>query len=125
MTTIRMRLGEQGERMASNHLLNQGYTILEKNYRCRHGEVDIVAQQGAEVVFTEVRTRRSVQFGTPQESITKTKAKHLIATSQHYLERHSLTDIDWRIDLVSINWPQGSAEPGIEHLEYAVGDGWA
>ena len=107
--------------MASDHLLNQGYTILEKNYRCRYGEVDIVAQQGAEVVFTEVKTRRSAVFGTPQESITQAKAKHLIATSQHYLERHSLTDIDWRIDLVSINWPLGSATPGIEHLEYAVG----
>ena len=117
-----MRLGENGERMASRHLLNQGYSILEKNYRCRYGEVDIVAQQGAELVFTEVRTRRGTEFGTAQESVTATKAKHLIAASQHYLERHSLTDLDWRIDLVSINWPPGGAAPSIEHLEYAVED---
>ena len=61
----------------------------------------------------------------PQESITSTKAKHLVAASQHYLERHSLMDMDWRIDLVSINWPRGSAAPGIEHLEYAVEGGQA
>ncbi len=120
-----MRLGARGERMASRHLLNRGYAILEKNYRCQYGEVDIVAQQGAELVFTEVRTRRGKEFGTAQESITSTKAKHLIATSQHYLERHSLRDIDWRIDLVSINWPLGGAAPGIEHLQYAVEDGQA
>ena len=123
MVTSRMRLGESGEQMASRHLLKRGYAILEKNYRCRHGEVDIVAQQGAELVFTEVRTRTGSEFGTAQESITSIKAKHLIAASQHYLERHSLTDIDWRIDLVSINWPPGGAAPGIEHLEYAVEDG--
>lgn len=120
-----MRLGESGERVARRHLLDRGYAILEKNYRCRYGEVDIVAQQGAELVFTEVRTRRGTEFGTAQESVTSTKAKHLIAASQHYLERHFLTDIDWRIDLVSINWPPGGAAPGIEHLEYAVEDGQA
>ena len=112
--------------MACRHLLNRGYAILEKNYRCRYGEVDIVAQKGAELVFTEVRTaRHGTEFGTPQESITSTKAQHLIAASQHYLERHSLTDTDWRIDLVSINWPPGGAAPGIEHLEYAVEEGQA
>ena len=120
MVTFKMRLGERGERMAGDHLLNRGYAILEKNYRCRYGEVDIVAQQGAELVFTEVRTRSSTAFGTAQESITSTKARHLIAASQHYLERHSLTDKDWRIDLVSINWPPGAVSPGVEHLEYAV-----
>lgn len=109
--------------MAHRHLLSRGYAILEKNYRCRYGEVDIVAQQGTELVFTEVRTRRGTEFGTPQESITATKAKHLIATSQHYLDRHSLTDMDWRIDLVSVNWPPDGAAPGIEHLEYAVEEG--
>ena len=111
--------------MASRHLLNRGYAILEKNYRCRYGEVDIVAQKGAELVFMEVRTRRSLEFGTAQESITSTKAKHLIAASQHYLERHCLADIDWRIDLFSINWPPGGSAPGIEHLEYAVEGGQA
>ena len=116
-------MGERGERMARHHLLSRGYTILENNYRCRYGEVDIVAQKGAELIFTAVRTRRGAEFGTAQESITSTKAKHSIATSQHYLERHSLTDVDWRIELVSINWPPGGAAPGIEHLEFAVEGG--
>ena len=57
-----MRLGEIGERMARRHLLNRGYAILEENYRCQYGEVDLVAQQGAEFVFTEVRTRRGTEF---------------------------------------------------------------
>ena len=56
--------------------------------------MDIVAQLGDKVVFTEVRTRRSAMVGIPNESITQAKAKHLIATSQHYMERHSLIDID-------------------------------
>ena len=107
--------------MARNHLLEQGYTILEKNYRCQYGEIDIVAQQDVELVFVEVRTRRSAKFGTARESITPTKAEHLITASQHYLEQHSIPGIDWRIDLIAINWPPGSSTPGIEHLEYAVG----
>ena len=125
MATSRMRSGERGERIAGDHLSHRGYAILEKNYRCRYGEIDIVAQQDANLVFVEVRTRRSAAFGTAQESITPAKAAHLIAASEHYLERHALEDTEWRIDLISLNWPAGTSMPVIEHLEWAVGAGQA
>ena len=67
--------------MAGRFLQEKGYRLLDANYRCRWGEVDIVAQEGDELVFVEVRTRRGVEYGTPEESVTAAKSRRLIATA--------------------------------------------
>ena len=67
--------------MAGRFLQEKGYRLLDANYRCRWGEVDIVAQEGDESVFVEVRTRRGAEYGTPVESVTAAKARRLIATA--------------------------------------------
>ena len=82
MSTPRIRLGNRGEQLARQYLQEQGYRILATNYRCSWGEIDIVAQEESEIVFVEVRTRRSAEFGTPEESLTPAKAQHLIASAQ-------------------------------------------
>jgi putative endonuclease len=102
MTSARIGLGRRGEELASAHLAGCKYAIVERNYRCPHGEIDLIARQGTFLVFVEVRTRRGVRFGTPEESITTRKRAHLIAAGQHYLQEHNLVNVDWRIDFVSV-----------------------
>ena len=92
------------------------------NYRSRWGEIDIVAQQGEELVFIEVRTRRGDAFGTPEESVTPAKSRRLIATAQDYLQTHGLEQSQWRIDLVSIRLDVAGKLLGVNHLEHAVGE---
>ena len=120
MTTHRIRLGKWGEGVAGRFLQEKGYVLLETNYRCRWGEVDIVAQEGDDLVFVEVRTRRGVQYGTPEESITAAKARRLVATAQEYLQEHGQDHAGWRIDLIAIRLDGDRRVPDIAHLRYAV-----
>ena len=120
MTTSRDRLGRWGESHARRYLEGKGYTVSATNYRCRWGEVDIVAQQGEEIVFIEVRTRRGAAFGTPEESVTAAKSRRLAATAQHYLESKGLEQSQWRVDLVSIHLDVGGKLLEVNHLENAV-----
>ena len=113
-------MGEWGEGVASRFLQDRGYRITETNYRCRWGEVDIVARDGDELVFVEVRTRRDTEYGTPEESITAAKAQRLVATAQEYLQCHGGEDLDWRIDLVSIRLGRGRQLRDISHLTNVV-----
>ena len=120
MPTSRTRLGTRGEELARRFLQEQGYTILTTNYRCSWGEVDIVARDGEELVFVEVRTRRSADYGTPEESITAAKAQRLVATAGDYLQQHADAEASWRIDLVSIRMGPGHRSPRIDHLRHAI-----
>ncbi len=120
MSTDKVSLGRLGEEVAGRFLRDQGYQILTTNYRCPQGEVDIVARDGEEVVFVEVRTRRSQGFGTPQESLTRPKMRRLVATCQDYLQGYGGADTNWRIDLVSVRLDAGNRVEDIDHLRYAV-----
>ena len=120
MSTPRGRLGQWGEGHARRYLEAKGYTVAATNYRCRWGEVDIVARHGEELVFIEVRTRRGAAFGTPEESVTPAKSRRLIATAQDYLESNGLEQSQWRIDLVSIKLDASGKLLEINHLEHAV-----
>ena len=124
MTVSRVRLGKRGEDLAAGYLRSVGCGILTSNYRCPWGEIDLVARDGEELAFVEVRTRRNASYGTPQESITRRKAEHLMATAQHYLQNHApgmdRGNLSWRIDLVSICLEGGKGSPQIDHIKYAV-----
>ena len=116
----RQRLGNWGEGVARRFLEREGYRVLDTQYRCRWGEVDIVATEGGELVFVEVRTRRGTRFGTPQESIAPSKASRLESTAQHYMAKNGLTHSNWRIDLVSILLDSGGLVQEVSHLKHAV-----
>ncbi len=122
MSSSRVRRGRQGERLARQYLGQAGYRILAANYRCPWGEIDLVAQEGAELVFVEVRSRRGSGYGSPQESITPEKMERLQATAQDYLQNHTpergRDNLNWRIDLVSIRFD--ATPPLLEHLKHAV-----
>ena len=120
MPTPRTKLGSWGEEQASQFLQDKGYQILTTNYRSSYGEVDIVAQDGNELVFVEVRTRRSEKFGAPEESLSKAKVQRLVNTCQDYLQNTAREDTSWRLDLVCLYLGQGRQVRRIQHLEHAV-----
>lgn len=115
-----MRLGRRGEDLAAARLTELGYTLVGRNYRCAHGELDLIARLGDVWVFVEVRTRRGSRFGTPEESITPRKQAHLIAAAQHYLQAHALAEVPWRIDAVAIAVGPGGQVDRIDVIENAV-----
>ena len=95
---------------------------MASNYRCRWGEIDLIARDGREWVFVEVRTRRSDAYGLPEESITSGKARRLTLTAQEFLaQRRTISEEpEWRIDLVAIRLGPGRRVVSIGHLENVV-----
>jgi putative endonuclease len=116
----RKALGDWGERTAAGYLEKHGYLILDTNYRCTWGEVDLVAQKGDCLVFIEVRTRRGDAFGTPAESVTSQKQERLVATAETYLQTLESPPPEWRIDLITITISGEKKAPRLEHLPNAI-----
>ena len=109
--TARQSLGRLGERLAADALEKRGYRILEQNFRCRYGEIDLVAEDGQDLVFVEVKTRRGTLYGRPEEAITSHKARKLQEVAGYYLDLHQLPDCAWRIDVVAVQFsPTGKLE---------------
>ncbi|MCJ7743830.1 MAG: YraN family protein [Dehalococcoidales bacterium] len=114
--------GILGEKIARDFLKKRGFRILETNYRCPEGEIDIVARQKDSLVFVEVRTKTSREFGSPEESITLAKKAKMRATAARYLQTHQNLPPSWRLDVVAVELgPKG--KPGrVELIENAVGE---
>ena len=121
MPTARSLLGERGEGMARAYLKSKGYELVTNNFRCPQGEVDIIAKDGPCLVFVEVRTRRRVSwYGTPQESISKSKRQKLIATAETYLQSIPSAPEDWRIDVIAIRLDKKGSVWPVDHIENAI-----
>ena len=120
MPTPRTKLGTWGESLACRFLQGKGYQIVVSNYRNRHGEVDIVAQHGEELVFVEVRTRRPGSYGAPEESLSPAKVRRLLNTCQEYLQEGALDGAAWRVDLVCIYLGRGGRVQDVQHLTHAI-----
>jgi len=120
MSKSRRALGQLGEELATRHLQRLGYVILQRNYRCTSGEMDIIARDKDRLAFVEVRTRRSATFGTPEESVTPRKQERLANIARTYLEEQGYVDVDWGIDVVAVELtPRGQVQR-IELLRNAV-----
>ncbi|MFC1981593.1 YraN family protein [Chloroflexota bacterium] len=96
----RRDVGILGEKLARDFLERRDYNILQTNYHCPEGEIDIIAGHGDFLVFIEVRTKRSLEFGSPEESITPAKMERLRAVAAHYRQTHDNLPSPWRIDVV-------------------------
>ena len=114
--------GILGEKLAKDFLKKQGYRIKETNYRCPEGEIDIVARHKDYLVFIEVRTKKSLEFGSPEESITPTKRGRLRAVASHYRQTHNDLPPLWRIDVVAVELDQKGKLLRIELIANAVGE---
>lgn len=113
----RKELGKAGEEIAAQYLTSRGYRILTRNYYTRYGELDIVCQKDRSLVFVEVKTRRSVQFGTPEESITPRKIEHLKKAAMLYMNNHPSAFKEMRFDIISILFADNERQ--INHIEAA------
>ena len=102
MSDHRQSLGKRGEAYAADYLTAHGSAILDRNWHCPLGELDLVTERDGQLIFVEVRTRQTDRLGTPEESITPAKRAKLIAAAQTYLDEHDQADRDWRIDVVAI-----------------------
>jgi putative endonuclease len=118
----RKTTGRMGEQLALGFLKKKGYTIVETNYRCHYGEIDIVARQKDCMVYVEVRTRTSLEFGTPEDSISYYKALHMAHAAEYYQLHHRGIPEDWRVDLVAIELDSKNQIKRIEQVENALGD---
>ena len=121
MINSRQELGKRGEEMACDFLREKGYLILEKNYRTRYGEIDIVAEKEGTVVFVEVKTRATGTFGWPEEAIDARKQHKLALTAEHYLAVHHLYNKNYQIDSVGIVFGNGGEIREIRQEENIVG----
>ncbi len=96
--------GNYGETLACEYLKKQGYSILERNYRIRGGEIDIVAKEGSTLVFVEVKTRWSYEYGLPVESVTPWKIRSLLKTARFYVQKINWGDKEYRLDFVGVDF---------------------
>ena len=116
-----LALGEAGEEMAVRHLEKMGYRIVERRVRFRRGELDIVARDGGEWVFVEVKARSGKRMGTPEEGMTRQKTARMCRAVLEYIANHGLENEPIRLDLVAIDMNAGAA-PAIAH--YPGGVSW-
>jgi putative endonuclease len=114
--------GEAGETLACSHLQEKGFQILDRNYRCRSGEVDVVARHGESTVFVEVKERHGRSHGEGFEAVTFGKRRRLIRAARIYAATHGLTETPMRFDVISVDWD--GERPVIRHDQDAFdGDG--
>ncbi|HET8646535.1 MAG TPA: YraN family protein, partial [Vicinamibacteria bacterium] len=105
--------GRPGEDLACRHLADSGFAIVQRNFRCRSGEVDVIAREGDTTVFVEVKERRGTSHGQGHESVTFGKRRRLIRAARLYAAVHGLDEQPLRFDVVSIDWDEQG--PRVRH----------
>jgi len=111
-------LGERGEAIAAAYLKGQRFTIIERNFRCKGGEVDIIARDGKTLVFVEVKTRRTLTFGPPQMALTPFKQRQISKVALTWLAKKKQFGASARFDVIAIVVPDHQV-PEIEHIRNA------
>lgn len=112
--------GQWGEDLVAEDLRRKGWTVTARNFRCRMGELDIVAKNERYLIFVEVKLRKSAQFGAACEAVTPSKQRKLMAAAQYYLMSHP-TKLQPRFDVAEVYAPQGvqTERPSISYIENA------
>lgn len=116
----RRELGQQGEALASDFLARRGYRVVARNHRTRFGELDLVVQDGPEMVFVEVKTRIGGDQTAPEESVSPAKARRLARLAEAYLMDHGREEMMWRIDVVAVLLDREGRLRRIDHLRNAL-----
>ncbi|NPV28181.1 MAG: YraN family protein [Firmicutes bacterium] len=116
MALKRRETGLKGEEIALSFLSSLGYRLLAKNFRCRLGEIDLIMQDGPVTVFVEVKTRRNLLYGTPQEAVSPAKQAKIRRLAQYYLLTKKEEEAPLRFDVIAITFTE-KGRPVIEHLK--------
>ena len=101
-----LKLGERGERQASRYLKKRGYKIVEKDFKCKFGQIDLIAKDHEALCFIEVKCRSTESFGQPQDAITYTKQNRIKKISEYYMLKKKLANVQVRYDVVAIYEPK-------------------
>lgn len=119
MTTsaaARIAIGTYGENIAERHLLDQGMVVLDRNWRCDEGEIDLVVRDGRVLVACEVKTRRGLQCGTPHEAVTQVKLERLRRLAMRWAAEQGVRPPEVRVDLVAVLREQDTGPAAVEHV---------
>ncbi len=119
MTGSGKHLGDEGERIAAEALRGQGCRVLETNFRCKAGEIDIIAEDGGTVVFVEVKARTGDRFGTPQDAVTATKRARIVRAAEWYLAEKKWQERKCRFDVVSVRYGPAGSRPRVDVIRDA------
>jgi putative endonuclease len=119
IATRRSALGAYGEALAAQHLVERGMVLLDRNWRCELGEIDIVAREGDTLVVCEVKTRRGLNYGSPLEAVTYRKLATLRKLAGRWLQTHQLRPAEIRIDVIAILFDHDTP-PSVDHVRGAA-----
>lgn len=117
MKQFNRQKGNEGESLAVGYLQKKGYKIIVRNFRTRFGELDIICRKNDTLIFVEVKTKTSGDFGTPEEMFTKSKLAKVKKMADVYLVTNNLNNYLCRIDLIAVNLDENSQKPQINHYE--------
>lgn len=115
----RRMVGIEGEAVARRFLEGLGFRILEENFTCPLGEIDLIAQDGEVLVFVEVKARRSTRFGGPAEAVHARKQRQILRVAEAYMRERRLR-VPCRVDVVAVSFARGGSEPRVELIRNAV-----
>jgi putative endonuclease len=113
----RQKLGKTGESLASSYLQRQGYRIIQRNFKARYGEIDIICVKEETLVFVEVKTRIGHAFGTPEEAVTPKKLREVIKTAEYYKLAHDQLPDALRIDVIGIELSESEEIIYFNHIQ--------
>jgi putative endonuclease len=120
--TDKQIIGNYGENIAREHLKQKGYQIIDRNYRCSFGEIDIIMRDNKQIVFVEVKTRNEkwLEYGLPEQAVNNKKKKRIMRLAKYYLNRHrELVNNDYRFDIVSVIVNQQGNAVSVTHISDA------
>jgi putative endonuclease len=119
----RQGLGRTGERLAAERLMQTGYCILERNFRCRYGEIDLIAEHQLDLVFVEVKTRRGSTHGLPEEAVDRRKQQKILQVAAYYLLLHKASiEPAWRVDVVAVQLSSAGVLEDIRIYQHAFSE---
>lgn len=118
---IKKEIGEIGEELATNYLIQNNYQIIKRNFTCRQGEIDIIAKDKIkkELTFIEVKTRTNFKYGLPSESVTENKQKHIYRTAEYYVYKNKIKNVAIRFDIIEIKIDIKNKIYSINHIRNA------
>ncbi len=119
MKVFNKDIGTMGEDISENYLKSAGYRILDKNFRCKCGEIDLIAIHKDYICFIEVKTRYGINFGTPAESVTSSKQHKIYKTAQIYILNKNINDRNFRFDVIEVILNKDNNDFSINHIEDA------
>lgn len=118
-TPFRFSLGDRGEVLGWAYLLREGYRLLEKNFRCSMGEIDVVAERDGRLVFVEIKTRKHHHFGLPEEAVHAEKQRRLLRMAEYYLKVSGREETPVSLDVLAVTWHE-DRDPDFRLIRDAV-----